>query len=87
MAANGNRKSGDVVVLPYQPARFDATMKVAAAKPKRPRTLGAATGCRKIRAGIPSHDRSAPTSPFRGSVRTDSCRTVLMRLLSSTFIS
>jgi hypothetical protein len=83
MAANGNRKSGDVVVLPYHPARFAATMKVAAPKPKRPRTLGAATGCRKILAGIPSHDRSAPASPFRGSVRTDSCRTVLMVLLSS----
>src|SRR6185312_15851484 len=82
MAANGNRKSGDVVVLPYHPARFAATMKVAAPKPKSPSTLGAATGWRKILAGIPSHDLSAPASPFRGSVRTFSCRTVLMLLLS-----
>src|SRR5262245_52488197 len=50
-AANGNRNRGDVVVLPYQPARFAATMNVAPAKLKRPSTLGAATGCRKILAG------------------------------------
>src|SRR5689334_25426423 len=70
MAANGDRKRGDVVVQTYQPPRVDATMKRAPAKPKRPNALAAATGWRKIRAGIPCHDRNAPASPIRGAVRT-----------------
>src|ERR687888_644955 len=53
IAANGASASPDVGV-PHQPAMFDATMKVAPAKPKRPRIDGAAIGCRKTRVATPS---------------------------------
>src|SRR5881398_1134377 len=43
MAANGASTRPEVGV-PHQPARLDATMKVAPAKPKRPRIDGAAIG-------------------------------------------
>src|ERR671934_2132673 len=52
IAANGASASGDFGV-PHQPARFDATMKVAPAKPARPRIDGAAIGCRKTRVATP----------------------------------
>src|SRR5579875_2763129 len=47
-AANGNMYTSEVA-LPYQPARLAATMKVAPAKPNRPRIDGAAIGCRNTR--------------------------------------
>src|SRR5919198_2532 len=48
--------------VPHQPARFDATMKVAPAKPKRPRIDGAAIGWRKIRVATPSFNPSRAMS-------------------------
>src|SRR5919206_2922777 len=55
IAANGASASGEVGV-PHQPARFDATMKVAPAKPASPRIDGGAIGCRKIRVPKPFTD-------------------------------
>src|ERR671931_859392 len=51
--ANGNRNCGEPLV-PYQPARLAATMKVAPANPYRPRIEGAATGWSTTRVGTPS---------------------------------
>src|ERR671938_1999683 len=59
MAANGASASGDCGV-PHQPARFDATMKVAPANPARPRIDGAAIGCRKTRVPNPFADSVTP---------------------------
>src|SRR5919206_1805040 len=58
MAAKGASASGDCGV-PHQPARFDATMKVAPANPARPRIDGAAIGCRNTR---------VPNDPFVDSL-------------------
>src|SRR5919198_4553017 len=59
MAANGASASGDFGV-PHQPARFDATMKVAPANPARPRIDGAAIGCRNTRVPNPFDDSGTP---------------------------
>src|ERR671937_1704302 len=59
MAANGASASGDFDV-PHQPARFEATMKVAPAKPASPRIDGAAIGCRKTRVPNPFADSVTP---------------------------
>src|ERR671933_348447 len=59
MAANGASASGDCGV-PHQPARFDATMKVAPANPARPRIEGAAIGCRKTCVPNPFDDSLTP---------------------------
>src|SRR5919198_4240275 len=55
IAANGASASGDLGV-PHQPARFEATIKVAPAKPASPRIDGAAIGCRKTRVPNPFVD-------------------------------
>src|ERR687887_2409358 len=59
IAANGARASGELGV-PHQPARFDATMNVAPAKPARPRIEGAAIGWRKTRVPNPFDDSFTP---------------------------
>src|SRR5919204_701639 len=59
IAANGASASGDFGV-PHQPARFDATMKVAPANPARPRIEGAAIGCRTTRVPNPFDDSFTP---------------------------
>src|ERR671937_2936113 len=64
MAANGASASGDFGV-PHQPARFEATMKVAPANPARPRIYGAAIGCRNTRAGKPSCSPATLASAVR----------------------
>src|SRR5919204_402464 len=61
MAANGASASGDCGV-PHQPARFDATMKVAPANPARPRIDGAAIGCRNTRVPNPFDDSGTPAA-------------------------
>jgi hypothetical protein len=71
IAANGAR--GDVGV-PHQPARFEATMNVAPAKPASPRMDGAAIGCRNTR--VPNA-WPFPAATILGSL------SVLMRLLLS----
>src|SRR5438874_6361241 len=48
VAANGARYGVDVS-LPHQPARCDATIRVAPAQPNGPSTDGAAIGCRTTR--------------------------------------
>src|SRR5919204_1647132 len=65
IAANGASASGDFGV-PHQPARFDATMNVAPAKPARPRIDGAAMGWRKMRVASPS----APGDSWTPAVAT-----------------
>jgi hypothetical protein len=57
IAANGASASPDVGV-PHHPAMFEATMNVAPAKPKRPRTDGAAIGWSTTRVPTPSRARS-----------------------------
>src|SRR5918911_2913367 len=59
IAANGASASGDFGV-PHQPARFEATMKVAPAKPASPRIDGAAIGWRKTRVPKPFADSLTP---------------------------
>src|ERR671937_175248 len=59
MAAKGASASGELGV-PHQPARFDATMKVAPANPARPRIEGAAIGCRTTRVPNPFDDSFTP---------------------------
>src|SRR3954463_15227624 len=59
IAANGASARGDCGV-PHQPARFDATMNVAPAKPASPRIEGAAIGCRTTRVAKPSRDSCTP---------------------------
>src|SRR5919204_272252 len=57
MAANGASASGECDV-PHQPARFDATMNVAPAKPASPRIDGAAIGCSTTRVLKPRIDEA-----------------------------
>src|SRR5919198_6245186 len=64
IAANGASASPDSGV-PHQPARLEATMNVAPAKPARPRIDGAAIGCRNTRAGKPSRSALRPASAVR----------------------
>src|SRR5919204_5980664 len=59
MAANGASASGDFGV-PHHPARFEATMNVAPAKPASPRIDGAAIGCRNTRVAKPFGDSTTP---------------------------
>src|ERR671922_459826 len=59
MAANGASASGDFG-SPHQPARFEATMKVAPANPASPRIDGAAIGCRNTRVPNPFADSLTP---------------------------
>src|ERR687888_2635996 len=59
MAANGASANGDFGV-PHQPARLEATMNVAPAKPASPRIDGAAIGCRKTRVPKPFGDSLTP---------------------------
>src|SRR5919204_4589125 len=81
MAANGASASGDFGV-PHQPARLEATMKVAPAKPARPRIEGAAIGCRKTRAGNRSGSALTPAS----ALRLVSSSELIRSLLSSRYI-
>src|ERR671937_2736354 len=67
IAANGANASGDFGV-PHQPARFDATMKVAPAKPASPRIDGAAIGWRKTRVAKPFD----PVTPAEAVARRSS---------------
>src|SRR5919201_888480 len=59
IAAKGANARGDCGV-PHQPARFEATMKVAPANPASPRIDGAAIGCRKTRVPNPFADSVTP---------------------------
>src|SRR5919198_3083299 len=59
MAAKGASASGELGV-PHQPARFEATMKVAPANPASPRIDGAAIGCRNTRVPNPFADSVTP---------------------------
>src|ERR671938_1772303 len=59
IAANGASASPDWGV-PHHPARFDATMKVAPAKPARPRIDGAAIGCNITRVAKPFVESCTP---------------------------
>src|SRR5919198_1036645 len=59
MAAKGASASGECGV-PHQPARFDATMKVAPANPASPRIDGAAIGCRTTCVPNPFVDSLTP---------------------------
>src|SRR5919201_6744365 len=61
IAAKGASASGELGV-PHQPARFDATMKVAPANPASPRIDGAAIGCRTTRVPNPSIESRTPVS-------------------------
>src|SRR5919204_1562538 len=61
MAAKGASASGELGV-PHQPARFDATMKVAPANPASPRIDGAAIGCRNTRVPNPFDDSGTPAA-------------------------
>src|ERR671936_2416919 len=69
IAANGASASGDFGV-PHQPARFDATMNVAPAKPASPRIEGAAIGCRKTRVATPF--MGASCTPAEATLRRSS---------------
>src|SRR5919201_6361693 len=68
IAANGASASGDCGV-PHQPARFEATMNVAAANPASPRIDGAAIGCRNTRVPNPF---DASLTPVKAVVRRSS---------------
>src|SRR5919201_2017288 len=87
IAANGASASGDFGV-PHQPARFDATMNVAPAKPASPRIEGAAIGCRNTRVATPFMGASrtpAEAIPRRSSIVLIASPFVTVRLLISHY--
>src|SRR5436190_17675881 len=78
MAANGANTSPDVGV-PHQPARFEATMNVALAKPARPRIDGAAIGWRKTRGRAKPSSQAASSTPAKAFARRSSSVLILIK--------
>jgi hypothetical protein len=78
IAANG-QSVPFVLTPPYAPVRCNATMKVAAANPYRPRTDGAANGCSITRGRANPSSHSLP----RSTVTTLRASLVLIVLLPS----
>src|SRR3954447_3413383 len=71
IAANGANTSPDAGV-PHQPARFEATMNVALAKPARPRIEGAAIGWRNTRGRAKPSSQAASSTPAKAFCRRSS---------------
>src|SRR3954454_9226070 len=80
IAANGASASGDCAV-PHQPARFEATMNVAPAKPASPRIDGAAIGCRTTRGARPLRESCTPAV----AISRRSSSVLILSLLTSDY--